>query len=136
MTVAIIIVAVTLPGCMIDRTIKSARSLNLPPCMISSCKRDSSRAKCVNMGKIFLSAFSLQFVSKLNMYIQCSKIEIYLEIRGCDNLRVWAASYDRGRHDGKLHVGRNGRAGPGQCRRRLRERDNRERADLTELMSD
>ena len=56
MTVAIIIVAVDLLGCMIDRAIKSARSLNLPLCMVSSCMGDSSRAKCVHMGKIFLSA--------------------------------------------------------------------------------
>ena len=60
MTVAIIIVtrSVNLPGCIdrIDRAIKSARSPNLPPCMISSCMGDSSRAKCVHMGKIFLSA--------------------------------------------------------------------------------
>ena len=56
MTVAIIIVAVDLPRCMIDRAIESARSLNLPPCMISSCKRDSSTAIRVHMGKIFFAS--------------------------------------------------------------------------------
>ena len=63
MTVAIIIVAVDLPRCMIDRAIESARSLNLPPCMISSCKRDSSTAMRVHMGKIFLPAcFSADWI--------------------------------------------------------------------------
>ena len=57
MTVAIIIVAVDLPGCMIDRAIASARSQTLPPCMISSCKRDSSTAIRVHMGKIFFASF-------------------------------------------------------------------------------
>ena len=92
MTVAIIIVTVDLPRCMIDRATKSARSLNLPPCMISSCMGDSSRAKCVHMGKIFLSVcFHAVWIETriLDLYVQYLKIEIYLEIleiRGCDNL--------------------------------------------------
>ena len=38
--------------------------------------------------KYFCQLVSLQFGSKLNLYVQYSKIEIYLEIRGCDNLNV------------------------------------------------
>ena len=46
--------------------------------------------------KYFCQLVFLQFGSKLNLYVQYSKIEIYLEIRGCDNLNVMR---DRGRRD-------------------------------------
>ena len=35
--------------------------------------------------KYFCQLVFLQFGSKLNLYVQYLKIEIYLEIRGCDN---------------------------------------------------
>ena len=35
----------------------------------------------------FCDLVSLQFGSKPNLYVQYRKIEIYLEIRGCDNLK-------------------------------------------------
>jgi hypothetical protein len=44
--------------------------------------------------KYFCQLVSLQFGSKLNLYVQYSKIEIYLEIRGCDNLstaEIWTS---------------------------------------------
>ena len=87
MTVAIIIVAVDLRGCMIDRAIASARSLNFTAMHDFELQtRFKYCDSCTHGQNIFCQLLFLQIGSKLNLYVQYSKIEIYFEIRGFDNL--------------------------------------------------
>ena len=87
MAVAIIIVAVDLRGCMIDRAIASARSLNFTAMHDFELQtRFKYCDSCTHGQNIFCQLLFLQIGSKLNLYVQYSKIEIYLEIWGFDNL--------------------------------------------------
>ena len=49
--------------------------------------REASRS-IYTWAKYFCQLVFLQIGSKLNLYVQYSKIEIYLEIQGFDNLTV------------------------------------------------
>ena len=67
-----------------------------PPCIIfdrPTIDRAVERANAIQVrrglhtwAKYFCQLVFLQIGSKLNLYVQCSKIEIYFEIRGFDNL--------------------------------------------------